>query len=88
MAAAWVDGRHRTRGDAMYRIDAWSQGDGAMWAPGSNGGAGVRPEDEAREPRGFRVEEEEGDGEEASRDEGEDSLVDFDESDLDWVASY
>ncbi|RKH74254.1 hypothetical protein D7W81_02240 [Corallococcus aberystwythensis] len=72
----------------MYRIEAWSQGDGALWAPGSNGGAGVRPEDEAREPRGYRVDDEEGDGEEASREDGEESLFDFDESGLDGVASY
>nr|WP_164933185.1 hypothetical protein [Corallococcus coralloides] len=57
----------------MYRIDAWSQGDGALWASGSNGGAGVRPE---------------GDGEVDSRHEDEESLLDFEESDLDWVASY
>ncbi|WP_375757872.1 hypothetical protein [Corallococcus exercitus] len=72
----------------MYRIEAWSQGDGALWAPGSNGGAGVRPEDESREPRGYRVDEDEGDGEEASWHEGEESLFDFDESGLDGVASY
>ncbi len=71
----------------MYRIEAWSQGDGAPWAPGSNGGAGVRPEDAARE-RGFRDDEQEGDGEEASRDEREASDFDVEESDLDWVASY
>ncbi|NOJ98312.1 hypothetical protein HMI51_35915 [Corallococcus coralloides] len=57
----------------MYRIDAWSQGDGALWASGSNGGAGGRPE---------------GDGKEASRHEDEESPLDFEESDLDWVASY
>ncbi|RKG58259.1 hypothetical protein D7X30_17490 [Corallococcus sp. AB011P] len=83
-----MDGKTPHRGDAMYRIDAWSQGDGELWAPGSNGGAGVRPEDEVREPRGYRVEEQEGDGDEDSRHEGEESLFDFEESDLDWVASY
>ncbi|MBN8227187.1 hypothetical protein JYK02_06645 [Corallococcus macrosporus] len=73
----------------MYRIEAWSQGDGALWAPGSNGGAGVRPDDEARESKGYRVDESEGDGEEASRNEGEEALFEFDESALwDGVASY
>ncbi len=71
----------------MYRIEAWSQGDGALWAPGSNGGAGVRPEDAAWEGES-RAHEEEGDGDEASRYEGEASPHDFEESDLDWVASY
>ncbi|NBD13245.1 MULTISPECIES: hypothetical protein [Corallococcus] len=88
MAVATVAGwKHRTQGDAMYRIDAWSQGDGAMWAPGSNGGAGVRTEDAVREPGNDRTEDE-GDGEAVSQQEGEASLFEFDESDLDGVASY
>lgn len=60
----------------MYRIDAWSQGDGEMWALGSNGGAEVR--------MGGDV----GDGEEASQQDGVASFFDFDESDLEMVASY
>jgi hypothetical protein len=60
----------------MYRTDAWSQGDGALWAPGSSGGAEVRPG--AGTPR----------VQEAREEDAGASLFDFDESDLDGVASY
>ncbi|RKH14754.1 hypothetical protein D7X74_19585 [Corallococcus sp. CA047B] len=63
----------------MYRIEAWSQGDGAMWALGTNGGAEVRTEGEAR---GFQ-----GPGANAEGDEDV-STFDFEESDLELVASY
>ncbi|CAM3145201.1 hypothetical protein G4177_11035 [Corallococcus sp. ZKHCc1 1396] len=62
--------KHRTRGDAMYRMEAWIQGDGAMWALGSNGGPEVRTV--------------EGAGEEEAQGEP----FDFEESDLELVASY
>jgi hypothetical protein len=72
----------------MYRIEAWSQGDVALWAPGFNGGGGVGAmQDEARAAgagRGLDA----GDGEEASQQDGDGALFDFDESDLDGVASY
>lgn len=54
----------------MYRMEAWIQGDGAMWALGSNGGPEVRTV--------------EGAGEEEAQGEP----FDFEESDLELVASY
>ncbi|MCY1045874.1 hypothetical protein OV208_31465 [Corallococcus sp. bb12-1] len=61
----------------MYRIETWIQGDGAMWALGSSGGAEVRTGGEAREIQG-------------PGGEARESTVDFEfeESDLEWVASY
>ncbi|RKH47223.1 hypothetical protein [Corallococcus sicarius] len=71
----------------MYRMDAWSQGHGAMWAPGTSGGAEVRTGPEVRDLKGSWGADE-GDAEGASRLSGEGFDFDFEESDLDGVASY
>ncbi|RYZ41344.1 MAG: hypothetical protein EOO71_12425 [Myxococcaceae bacterium] len=63
----------------MYRIEAWSQGDGAMWALGSNGGAEVRKGGEAREVQGHGADAE---------GEAKESTFEFEDSDLERVASY
>ena len=71
----------------MYRMDVWSQAYGVMWVPGSNGGTEARTGAEIRDAKGPRAMDE-GEADEASRQGGEGFDFDFEDSDLDGVASY